>query len=148
MSIDFKVVEGVGISDIPFGSSKTDATKILGSSELDYIDESGDNIITYSSLGIEFLSYDKEEDFKLTVIELNSVSQAILRDKNIFNFDVENLIYFLVNEMGVNVEQEYEGDIIYSINVKELGMTFYLENEQVKYICVSVLFDINDKIIW
>ncbi len=141
------VEPGTGINYIKFGMIVSDIISILGRplSEM-LIDEEGDHQLEYPKLGINFLSFTREYEFRLSLIEVN-LKQPVKMWGNIFDSqttveDIKNA----VSEKQLRYEF-FPDEIEVRLTVPGLGIDFYFE-DCLSEIGFSVPFDSNDECIW
>jgi hypothetical protein len=151
-----ELTPGVGFGRLKFGMSTKDVESLLGAPEhMENPDEDGDIIYIYDKIGINFLSFDKENDFRLTTIELNRNSRAFLWDVNIFDqpfIQIEQLVaangYSLTFvDSYIDEDNDENSEILYKID--PLRLTFYFDkSKKLREICIGVAFNKNDEIEW
>lgn len=158
MSINekYKIIPGVGFGFLKFGMSLKDVEDHLGGpEEIENPDEEGDIIYSYENKGIDFLAFSKEDDFRLTMIELNSKSEAILWENKIFGQTIEQ-IKKLSNTMGYSLkfedsikDDETSECFLEQYTIHSLSIDFYFNQYKVlETICFGVSFNENDEIEW
>jgi hypothetical protein len=157
MSIDKYVINPkVGFGFLKFGMSFKDVENQLGPpEEVDDSDEYESILYSYEKKGISFLSFDKDENFRLVTIELNNKSNAILWDTRIFDQTFEKLKK-LSAKMGYSLEFEDSvkdndtGEVFEeSYKIDSLYISFYFNEFKIlEEICLGVGFNENDEIVW
>jgi hypothetical protein len=157
MSIDECIINPkIGVGLLKFGMSFKDVENQLGPpEEVDDSDEYESILYSYESKGINFLSFDKDENFRLVSIELNNTSNAILWDTKIFDQTVEKLKK-LSTKMGYSLEFEDlvkdsdTGEVFEeSYKIESLYISFYFNELKIlEEICMGVGFNENDEIEW
>lgn len=150
------IIPNVGIGFLKFGMSIKDVENYLGRPELEENpDEFGDIMYHFEEKGINFLSFSKEDDFRLTTIELNIKSNAMLWDTKIFDQSLEKIKklsasrgYSLKFEDSIPDNDKNECfESHYTI--EEINLDFYFNEFNIlEDIGLSVLFNENDEIEW
>ena len=150
------IIPGVGFGQLKFGMSQDDVEKMLGKPEkIENPDEDGNIVYIYETLGINFLVFDKEDDFRLTTIELNKSSGGVLWNCPIFNQPVHR-IEILCEKNGFTLEYDCTvtfdtaGECFESAyHVNAIQCDFYMdESDRLKTLCFGVIFNDDDEIIW
>ena len=156
MSIDECIINPkIGVGLLKFGMSFKDVEDQLGPpEEVDDSDEYESILYSYESKGINFFSFDKDENFRLVSIELNNKSDAILWDTRIFDQTVEKL-NTLSTKMGYSLEfedslKDDNGEVFEeSYKIESLYISFYFNELKIlEEICLGVGFNENDEIEW
>lgn len=157
MGIDEYIINPkVGFGFLKFGMSFKDVKNQLGPpEEVDDSDEYESILYSYESKGINFLSFDKDENFRLVAIELNKKSNAILWDTRIFDQTFEKLKN-LSAKMGYSLEFEDSvkdsdtGEVFEeTYEIESLYISFYFNEIKIlEEICIGAPFNENDEIEW
>jgi len=157
MCIDEYVINPkIGFGFLKFGMSFKDVENQLGPpEEVDDSDEYESILYSYEKKGISFLSFDKDENFRLVTIELNNKSNAILWGTRIFEQTFEKLKKLSAN-MGYSLEFENiskdidDGEVFEeSYRIESLYISFYFNEFKIlEEICIGAPFNENDEIEW
>jgi hypothetical protein len=150
------IIPNVGFGFLKFGMSIKDVENYLDRPEdMENPDELGDIMYYYKEKGINFLSFSKDDDFRLTMIELNIKSNAILWDTKIFDQSLAKIKklsmfrgYSLKFEDSITDEDTNECfESHYTI--EEIGLDFYFNGFNIlEDIGLGVRFNEYDEIEW
>jgi len=147
------IIPGVGYGFLKFGMHVQDVVNLLGKpKETEHPDEDGNIIYEYKGIGINYLRFSHEEDFRLVTIELNKNSNASLWDEKIFDLPFEQ-IEVLCKARGylLNFEWEIDDNEIYEIlySVSPMHFDFYFDRVQrLIEFSFGVIFNEEDLIVW
>ena len=144
-----------GFGHLKFGMYKDDVIKILGEpTEVEDPDEDGDIKFIYENKGINFLIFEKEEEYRLTYIELNKMADAILLGKKIFNLSFKQ-IEELLRLKGFTLKYENciddreSGDYQELYISKEISFDFWFnKSKKLDEITFSVYINEQDEVEW
>jgi hypothetical protein len=116
---------GAGFGEIQFGMYCDSIESFMGLPEYREDDEEEDKLYSYKSFGIDLLCFEKEENFKLTMIELNNDSNAYLWGYEIFELPLEQ-IKSLAKKNDHNLIGNFDLERPQNLyQIKPLSMDFY-----------------------
>jgi hypothetical protein len=153
------IIPGVGFGSIKFGMSVDEVGHILGvPDEIKNPDEGGDITLDYERIGINILSFDKGDGFRLSAIEAAKNSDATLWGEKIFDLPFDQLEVLCIAN---GYELKFEDNVTYLDNkenvevrevnysIDQIGILFFFDGYmQLKEVNFGVLFDDSDEIIW
>lgn len=146
------ILPGIGFGRLRFGMDVDQVSQLLGGNPASLeVDEDGDTIIQCKELGIDLLSFEKDEQNRLTIIEINSISQAILWGKRVFDMQIKD-ISALARQNEHTLEKTsnisfHTGQQSYQL--KSLNLDFYCSIAgKLQSISIGVLIDESDEIMW
>jgi len=142
-----------GFDQFKLGMKISEVEQLL---DLPYIkeeDEDGDVIISCDEIGFNFLNFDKEEEFRLDIMELNRNSNAIMWDTRIFDLSFEEIKSLcMANGYELEFEDElFDNDecIEQSYMVDSICLTFYFDKfKRLSEISITVCFNSEDEALW
>jgi hypothetical protein len=152
--IDFEIIIGKGLKNIPFGCLQEDIISIIGEpdkiEELDYPDNTTFKTLEYNDLGISF-SLSSEDNFRLTDIEF-------LNEK----FHIKNLIHVGLSkkralesakrcELGDYIIEDYntiECPTHELINFKTCGVFLWIDKNKISSIQIGPFWQDENTIKW
>ena len=150
------IIPKVGFGFLKFGMALKEVENHLGiPEEIENPDEFGDIYYSYENEGINFLRFNKDENFRLTSIELNNKSKAILWQTKIFGLTQENIKNLSAN-MGYFLKlkdsvKDSDTDEVFEelYRIESLYISFYFNELKIlDEICLGVGFNENDEIEW
>jgi hypothetical protein len=153
--IDPILIPRTGFGGLKFGMTIDDVEDLLGSpEEKENPDEEGDISYEYKGMGINFLIFDNEENFRLETIELNEMSNAMLWNSRIFDLSyqqIERLCKANGHLLKIDERLFKESDEFLDLPcyIASLNIHFYFnESKRLKEVLISVYVNENDKIEW
>lgn len=144
-----EICPGVGLgTTIKFGMSESEVLTIVGAWESRWFNEEGDLRTSYAN-GRSFLSFDKEDDFRLTGIEVAEQSRLSLFGRPAFP-GTRQTVWDLLTHTEDIAEEDIVIDAFGSpcIYLPELCMQFFFEDDELDAISWGPLFNDDDEIIW
>lgn len=134
-----------GIDTILFGSSKEQILTVLGKSEREYKDGSGNTYFCYTSLGLA-LKFEIENQDLLGWIQVVNPEVELLKLKPIGQ-QALGIIEELKEELGKNIEEQDFGDW-QSLTFEDYWLELHVSIGIIKQINFGVLYDEGDKPKW
>lgn len=152
---DPTITPKIGFGSIKFGMYEADVVQSLGlPEEMEKPTEEGHVIYSYENKGINILSFDREEDFRLVTIELSGKSNAILWDTRIFDKSFEDIMK-ISSSLGYSLKldeiiEDDDRNFYQELYVIEtLNLDFYFNRSKtLDDISLSVFINKNDEIEW
>ena len=150
------IIPKVGFGFLKFGMGVKDVENHLGrAEEIENPDEYGDIYYSYENKGINFLRFSKDENFRLTSIELNNKSKAILWQTEIFGLTQEKIKNLSAN-MGYSLKlkdsvKDSDTDEVFEelYRIESLYISFYFNEFKIlEEISIGAPFNENDEIEW
>lgn len=150
------IIPGEGLGDIKFGMSQSEIMDLIGppiEKEI-FRDEDDPNLEIeawhYDEVEMS-LGFEKIDDFKLVNIAASSPMFefkkkkliGLNKEKLILTLDAIGLNEFLLEEVMVDEDEKVA---VYRSN--ETGLTFFLDNDVLSEILITVIEDENEQIIW
>lgn len=139
---------GIGIGELLFGSSRDDVRKYLGSPDKIDIDRDTDGmkheLWIYELIGGS-VSFDEEDDFRLSIIETSS-PLATLEGMCVIGLARDAVLSHLCR-FGIGNMTNNE-DNLEKITFDDVELNLWFELDILRDIQWSVLFDEYDKISW
>ncbi len=151
-----EILIGKGIDEIRFGMTQDEIKKIYGEpdeiEEFKSSDEENDNTVAFHYDEIEAsVSFDELDNWKLNSIYLSD-PEVTLNGKKIIGLSIDELYEVLeplnlgeIEEENVLDEDDPDGHVV---SIMKSSINFWLEDNIVKEIEFSPLYDENDNVIW
>lgn len=150
--IAMNIEPGVGYGPIRLGMSRADVETVLGPPETSVmVDEQGDTILRYCVIGIASLCFDRDEEFRLTAIELDGRSRATLWGKKLFECRVDELEEFLKARSAAIIPVRDRSDALPDklFRIEPLSIDLYTgETGCVENVAIGVVFTSDEYIAW
>jgi hypothetical protein len=153
--IDPILIPKSGFGVLKFGMTVDEVEGLLGLPDhMENPDEMGDISYEYKGIGINFLIFDHEEDFRLDTIELNETSNALLWNERIFELSYRQIESFCkANGYELEVDERLvdENDEFLELAcfIHSQNIHFYFnESNHLKEVLISVYINEHDETIW